>query len=251
MKCTKSGTADRRMLMRIRVAIFLGGFVATVATLVFAGTSLGLIPSRIPYCSYEDGGYQTCATYNIAIFAIWKIGEALLWVSPVITAAATYFIARFTWLLKGVNDEQLRHNRLVERAYVWPGFGRNEPLPNGRRWFITLSNTGRTAGVVQTIHHAIISEDDFNAGNFIYDVFDGRENIIPPQPIQILSGLFRDIIEPRISCGYITYEDVFGNTQRQGWKHRLRLDGNSDSLPGCYSKSYKPWEDTTKHKTQK
>ncbi len=169
-------------------------------------------------------------------------------------ALVTAFLIAIGWYqgaqLKRAVDTAEKSDEKLQRAYVWPGFGHNEPLPNGRRWFITLHNTGRTAGIIQTIHHAIISENDFNAGKFTYDVFDGRENVIPPQPIQIIAGLSYDILKPRISCGYITYEDVFGKMQRQGWKHRLRLDGNSNSLPGCYSSFYQPWKDKTKHKTK-
>jgi hypothetical protein len=110
----------------------------------------------------------------------------------------------------------------------------------GRTWAVTVFNSGRTAGVLKTVHYALVSEVDFAAGKVAYTKFDGRENIIPPEMVpgsEIDTGVYHDVIgDPKISVGYIEYKDVFGGIRTQGWKHRLHHDRpQSDALPGCYS----------------
>jgi hypothetical protein len=152
----------------------------------------------------------------------------------------------FTYCLVIVGWYTLRSNQRavedIECAYLWPGFGINEPHGrSGRTWVLTIRNTGRSAGVIHSIHHKLLTEDAYKAGNFKFEYFDGRENVISPS-VELKSGIEYDIVTSMISCGYIVFTDIFDRTRKQGWKHRLRLDGHSDSLPGCYSRSYRPWE---------
>jgi hypothetical protein len=103
-----------------------------------------------------------------------------------------------------------------------------------------IFNSGRTAGVLKYVYYALISETEFNDGNFFYTRYDGRENIIPPDMrsgTEYDTGVFHDVIGgSKISCGYVEFVDAFGKTQTQGWKHRLHHGSyQSDSLSGCYS----------------
>jgi len=133
----------------------------------------------------------------------------------------------------------------AERAYIWPGFAFCIPRPEEAEWNISLLNTGKTAGIFTKAYHALLTETEFKSGNTRRQEFDGRENVIPPnQPgTEMPSGITQIVnAESRISCGYIIYTDVFGQTHVQGWKHRLYPNGRSDSLPGCYSDPVDPVE---------
>jgi hypothetical protein len=140
------------------------------------------------------------------------------------------------------NREQIRHNRLTERAYLWPGFashlGRRFPEEGRAIWNIGLLNTGRTAGIITEIHHALVSEADYAAGRFRYARITNLGEVIPPsQPTEeIPSGVVVEVREgSRISCGYIVYTDIYRSRHEQAWKHRLHARGASEPLPRCYS----------------
>jgi hypothetical protein len=144
-------------------------------------------------------------------------------------------------------DATERRDRTLERAYLWPGYGL---LILDKRDYsrvgihLGIRNTGRTAGIVKTVHHALLSEEDFASGRIItYRKFDGRENAIIPDPnTEARSGVWHRLSEmPKISCGWLTYIDVFNSEQRQGWKYRADATGRTDPLPGCYT--YEPWND--------
>lgn len=150
---------------------------------------------------------------------------------------------------QAASQDQIAHSHQVQRSYLWPGFGKHEPSEGGMRWFVTVTNTGRMAGVLKIIHYAVITDDDYEAGEYKFKTFTDREDIIPPgtgnpgQP----TGLDFPIKCPMICCGWIEYEDVFGLDRKQGWKHRLRLTEDSAGnwsipFPDCYSAAYKPWE---------
>jgi hypothetical protein len=148
-------------------------------------------------------------------------------------------------------DEAEKRDKILQRAYLWPGFGKHEPAPNGMKWFITVHNTGQTAGIIQTINYAVQAEDVFKAGWRKFKRFKDREDVIPPSPPETRgkeTGLVFVIDRPKVCWGWIEYEDVFGVTRTQGWKHRLNLapdsaGNHSNPYPGCYSSTYRPWED--------
>ena len=147
-------------------------------------------------------------------------------------------------------DEAEKRDKILQRAYLWPGFGIHELAPNGMKWFITVHNTGQTAGIIQTINYTVQTEDVFKAGWRKFKRFKDREDVIPPSLPETRgkeTGLDFVIERQKICWGWIEYEDVFGVIRKQGWKHRLNLTadlaGNfSNSLPGCYSSAYEPWE---------
>jgi len=85
--------------------------------------------------------------------------------------------------------------------------------------------------------------DDFENGKVVtFKKYRDREDSIPPRPdTEVRSGVWHRLSEmPKVSWGWITYVDVFGDTQQQGWKHIVQSTGHTESLPGCYT--YKPWE---------
>jgi hypothetical protein len=192
------------------------------------------------------GKQSLCVAEKQSLLQLWLCSEARI--TDILIVFFSYCLAIVGWF--GIRSSQ-RSAEDQQRAYLWPGFGESEPIaPHGRRWFVRVHNTGQTAGVIQTVYHALVSEDDYKAGRLTYEPFDGRENVIPPAfgpPIEEKTGLVYEIQEPMISCGWIVYEDIFGHTRRRGWKHRINIDANaagnhSDSLPGCYSAAYRPWK---------
>ena len=115
---------------------------------------------------------------------------------------------------------------------------RTKKKGDGTIWDISILNTGRTAGILNEIHYAVVPEDDFNARRFSYTVVSDRGEIIPPARPQEESPsgiIVRVPTGTLISCGYIVYTDVYGDRHEQAWKHRLYATGASEALVGCYS----------------
>jgi hypothetical protein len=154
--------------------------------------------------------------------------------------------------LKRAVDVAEKSDEVLQRAYIWPGYGESYPLDDGqrRRWLIRVHNTGQTAGIIQTINYAVQTEEVYNAGWRKFKRFSGREDVIPPslgKPYDKETGLHFIIDRPKVCWGWIEYQDVFGHVRKQGWKHRLNLapdaaGNHSNPFPGCYSETYKPWE---------
>jgi hypothetical protein len=153
--------------------------------------------------------------------------------------------------LKRAVDVAEKSDEILQRAYLWPGYGESDPLDDGtrRKWHIRVHNTGQTAGIIQTVNYTVKSEEIFKAGWNKFTRFKGREDVIPPslgKPYDKITGAHFTIDRPQVCWGWIEYQDVFGKIQRQGWKHLLNLKpdaaGNySNPFPGCYSKTYEPW----------
>jgi hypothetical protein len=144
-------------------------------------------------------------------------------------------------------------DEVLQRAYVWPGYGASYPIDDGKRrkWIIRVHNTGRTAGILQKIYFARPTMDEFKARKYVYEYYDGREDVIFSSngtPIQVNTGLDFTIDGPTVCCGWIEYQDIFGKVRKQGWKHVLNLTADSAGnysipFPGCYSAAYKPWDE--------
>ena len=144
-------------------------------------------------------------------------------------------------------DEAEKRDKVLERAYLWPGFGLLIYQNDARMGIhVGLRNTGRTAGIIKTVHYALASKnefEDFENGKIItYKMFKDREDaIVPDSRIEVRSGIWHRLSEmPKVSWGWITYVDVFGTVHCQGWKHIIHTTGRTDSLPGCYT--YEPWK---------
>jgi hypothetical protein len=226
-------------------------FVAVGALLaLLISWASGFPPAYAHYCPDQQTYNESCPIRHIAGIAISLVGRFFEWGFTGITAFATFMIFRLTDRLKKISSEQLRHNILVERSYLWPGFGKHELMADGKmRWFVTVTNTGRIAGVLKVIRYARIADKEYEAGGYKFDTFTNREDVIPPgtgnpgQP----TGLDFVIDKPMVCCGWIEFEDIFGRDRRQGWKHSLRLTEDSAGcwsipFPECYSASYHPWE---------
>src|SRR6266511_1218424 len=190
-----------------------------------------------PNCTAKNPEENRNQNYITRIF--YKTVDDPLAILTGILAVATVFLV--LTVLCQVRDFR-RLSKLEARAYVWPGFAHSEFLKSetrGVRWYITLLNTGRTVGVIQTVYHAIVPEKDYWAGNYTYEKFTERENVVPPMRPggEIRTGVHYDVVgEPKICCGYIVYRDVFEDWHTQAWKNRLHPDKRkSDSLPGCYT----------------
>jgi hypothetical protein len=202
---------------------------------IFQGPFISLIIWLGNFFDTHDKGIVAAFT---AILAISTIG---LWLS--------------TQQLWKITDKMLRQAEksdvILERAYLWPGYGLLIIDQVGLRFGIHLGirNTGRTAGIIKTVHHALLPKEEFEASKTItYYVFNGREDAIIPDPnAEVRSGVWHRLSEmPKVSCGWITYIDVFGTTRRRGYKYIIDHRGRTDSLPDCFT--YEPWNTEYKEK---
>jgi len=226
LRCSECG-----LLMKTATQI-VAFFLIALALFLMGLWALGWIPSHANYCEYNQyTEHEKCASYHVTIVAIRYIAKLLDDIAPALTAPATVLIGVFTATIWQANKEQIRHNRQTERAYLWPGFAghlRGRAERGGAIRNISILNTGHTAGTLNEIHHALVSENDFKAGQF-HNVTTRSGEIIPPaRPGEESTGT-------RISCGYIVYTDVYRDRHEQAWKHRLHATGASEALAGCYS----------------
>jgi hypothetical protein len=170
----------------------------------------------------------------------WNRSDVL---TAIIIAVGFFQLGTFAWQgwqLKRSVDFAERHDKILERAYLWPGPGDHEPVQSGRRrFFITVHNTGKTVGIITDVHYQLSTKDEFDSGKFELKHYQ-RENVIPPDMApgtQFRTGATVELIgkEPKILHGHICYTDVFKRPHKCFWKHWLLPDGNSDPLQGCYS----------------
>lgn len=134
-------------------------FLVGAMLILFVAWALGLLPTTyIEYCYDNQSGHKECATYHIALVAIWKIGKALNWVSPAITAIATAFIGVFTWTLWQSTDKLWKSSEAATknqlRAFVFArGIEqrinvftdpRGQPFIKEYVFWATLENVGLT-----------------------------------------------------------------------------------------------------------
>jgi hypothetical protein len=83
----------------------IGMFVFGLALLLLGAWMSGWIPTYAEYCEQNPQTHQKdCATYHIALIAVWQIGKILDASAAAITAIATGFIAWFTLILKRSTD---------------------------------------------------------------------------------------------------------------------------------------------------
>ena len=147
------------------------------------------------------------------------------------------------WQLRRSVDFGERRDQILERAYLWPGPGEFESKQKGRmRFNITVHNTGKTVGIITDVYYRLSTETEYETGGLTLQHYH-REDVIAPDMavgVQKRTGASVELIgsEPNILHGYILYKDVFKNTRKCPWKHRVLPDGNSEPLPGCYSE----WE---------
>jgi hypothetical protein len=191
------------------------------------------------WATHDASGYFTMLLTGIAVFQLGLFYRQLSFMRASLAEAKSATIAATEAATAAKLNAQAVIN--AERAYLWPGFAKCSPQPGGHGtlWHISLLNTGRTPGVLLSLHHALMKEADFDMGLVEYTEFNAMHDVILPNNpgTERDSGVSQLVVgEPKISCGYIVYTDVFGNTHKQGWKHRLHHDSRqSEPLPGCYS----------------
>lgn len=204
--------------------------------------------------------WAKCAGFA-AVLAV-ALSMSLLWAFPDDRTSTDTLLAAFTGILavatialifvgynqgkqlKRAVDSAEQSDEMLQRAYLWPGYGLLILDQEGTRFGIHLGirNTGRTHGIVKTVHYAIMSKEAFEESKIItYSVFDGREDVIIPDPaMEARSGVWHRLSGmPKVSCGWVTYKDVLGKIRRQGYKYLVHANGRSDSLPDCFT--YEPW----------
>jgi hypothetical protein len=108
----------------------VGALLCGIVLLVAGAWALGWIPPHAEYCEQNpQTQHKECATYHIALIAVWQIGKFLNAIAVALTALATVAIGYFTYTLKASTDKlwdagerQLRHlDATAERqlrAYV-------------------------------------------------------------------------------------------------------------------------------------
>jgi hypothetical protein len=191
------------------------------------------------WATHDASGYFTMLLTGIAVFQLVLFYRQLSFMRASLAEAKNATQAA----LFAANAAKLNAQAVVnaERAYLWPGFPTCSPQPdgNGNLWHISFLNTGRTPGAVKSINYALLTEPDFNMGLLTHTDYDGMHDIVLPNTpgTERFSGVSQLVVgEPKISCGYVVYSDIFGNTHKQGWKHRLHHNSRqSVPLPGCYS----------------
>jgi hypothetical protein len=99
---------------------FWATFCVGVTSSFFFFIFIGILPTHVRYCSYQ-GGYKDCTGSLLVLYpALWIIDHLDL-VAAFITAVATYYIARFTNVIRSINSKQLATTGDVERAYLSGG----------------------------------------------------------------------------------------------------------------------------------
>lgn len=135
-------------------------------------------------------------------------------------------------------DEADKRDKVLQRAYLWPGPGQVQQVGDDTKIFITVHNTGRTVGVIKAVFYELCTEEEYKAGNPKFQRHD-RENVIPPEMggEMMRTGASVRLVGsgPMILHGYIIYTDIFQIERKCPWKHRVYRAGRSDPLPGCYS----------------
>jgi hypothetical protein len=224
---------------------YLPGFLIGAVLIWFVAWALGL--PRGVYCYEANNGHEECATYYVASVAFSKLGEALNWIAPALTAIATGFIAWFTLTLKKSTDTlaqiadntaktQSEETEILQRAYIsaeprgiGPFLPRDLTAPPTNKTFVGhvgFRNAGRLpARNVQWYMDAECSTDaDYKPIRF--GELTGR-NIISPGETMTQGSIEKNIPDDRLGYffvwGKIVYDDGFGNERKTVFCHRYNL----------------------------
>lgn len=80
-------------------------FLVGVMFLVACALALGWLPTHVKYCEQSpQTNHKECATYHIALVAVWQVGKLLDAIAAPLTALATVAIGYFTFTLKASTD---------------------------------------------------------------------------------------------------------------------------------------------------
>jgi hypothetical protein len=92
-------------MRRFRVSELVVGFLLGFATLLIIFLLNSDVAAHYEVCETTKEGAKECARYGVIGFAFREIGAALNDYNGLITAAATVFIAWFTWSLRQSTDK--------------------------------------------------------------------------------------------------------------------------------------------------
>jgi hypothetical protein len=211
---------------------------------IVLGLAIGLVLSLFVglFLSYQAAGCgqheSACGIVGFLLAAIDYVDNNEGFFVGLFTLSLALFTARL-WLatLKSIELSKTRES-ILERAYLWPGPGRAARTGLSHTvFFITVHNSGKTAGIITDIYYRLSTQADFDAGGKLFCHFQREDVIVPGQPEPTRTGAFVDLIgtDEKTLHGHIVYTDVFKDQHVCHWKHRLSLNGGSDPLPGCYS----------------
>ncbi len=90
-----------------RTSYIVGSILIVCIALLVAGWTLKwMIPTHADYCETNQyTGDKECATYHIALIALWQIGKFFDYISAPLTAFATVAIGWFTYTLRNSTNQ--------------------------------------------------------------------------------------------------------------------------------------------------
>jgi hypothetical protein len=101
------------MLKRWQIVVLIVAIYASAVALgIWGRYGFPVVAEKCEYTA--DGIKYGCAFYDVGHIALWKIGSEL----SNLTAIATLLTAIATLAVALVTQNQLKHNRVVQRAYV-------------------------------------------------------------------------------------------------------------------------------------
>lgn len=197
-----------------------------------------LIPAYDEICHTNPDTHQKyCTSYHIALVVLWHIGELLNYYGVAVTAGASFAIAIFTRTLWLTSQEQLRHSRVIERAFIFnsgflPPSANLDFAGNLRSWIIVavLQNSGSTPTKFMQMHISCRTFDGEPPPNFDFpDLWSPGEPhrhiplFIGPKAYVWGPGIELNIVEldhilhkrkRALIWGWVDYNDVFPDTPR-------------------------------------
>ncbi|HET9848471.1 MAG TPA: hypothetical protein VFR68_07960 [Candidatus Dormibacteraeota bacterium] len=195
----------------------------------------------------ENAAQASCAPHNLVFVSIWRIGEALNYYGPAITALATVAIALFTLTLWVATNRQEVFNREDKRAFIFVPdiFSLFEPdatTANVWNWRFrpVLRNIGRTPTkeMLMYVECEVRNTPLPPQYPFVHDPTQTASGVIAPQ-MDLNGGLVprypgppvtpQDIALAQIGqkfiyvWGWIKYRDIFPRTQVHVTRYCYRI----------------------------
>jgi hypothetical protein len=244
----------------VLIALFVSAIWIVVLALQSEPSAYYQICQTNPYTDKER-----CAPHNFLYVAFWYGGYVIN--TNTITAAATVAIAYFTWTIKRINDNQLRHSHIVERAYISGGgapyLETNERIENitgitggagitrrvietrpTGRFNLCINNYGKTAGELRAFSVHFCDTNKVPA-NPAYERRYWNDWILPGDRARHVT--FIDIPPDRPETavyGRLYYADIFGGRHSCGFINRINRD-TGESVPIEAARAYTEERDET------
>jgi hypothetical protein len=196
-------------------------------------------------CEHNQAGHKDCTTHHIILVVLWHIGKVLDAISPAITAIATAVIGFFTYTLWTSNQEEIRHQREIERAYISGGGPLAPDNPN--ILLFTVDNYGKTPAVMLEYAvafcplNAIPPTPAYDAPNFPHTTFTDR---IPPgtmgRPIARIP-IPPNMPRPLLVYGRYWFFDIWQIRRTSGFVLVIAADGTHGHVPPNIPHRYIDW----------